>query len=216
MGKLILEISMSLDGYVAGPDPSMEDPLGKGGEQLHEWAIESKAWRERHGHEGGEAGVDSDLLEEIESGIAATIMGRKMFSGGEGPWENDQNANGWWGEEPPFAHPVFVLTHHEREPLELGATTFTFVTDGPEAALAGAREAAGDANIRVAGGAEAQQQYLGAGSVEEVVLHVAPMILGGGRRLFDGAAADAAGKLELTRLLESPTGAAHLFYRAAN
>jgi dihydrofolate reductase len=175
--------------------------------------IASRAWRESHGREGGETGVDSDLLQEYIEGIGATIMGRRMFCGGEGPWESDSNANGWWGDEPPFGHPVFVLTHHEREPLTLGATTFTFVTDGVEAALSSAKDAAGDGDVKVAGGAEAIQQYLGAGEVDELVLHVAPILLGGGRRLFDGAASQAGAKLERTRMVESPSGAAHLIYR---
>jgi dihydrofolate reductase len=213
MSKLIADISMSLDGYVAGPDPSMKDPLGVGGEELHEWAINSEAWRESHGREGGEGGADSDLLRELHQGNGATIMGRKMFSGGSGPWDADENSNGWWGEEPPYGHPVFVLTHHEREPLHLGATTFTFVTDGPTSALEQAREAAGDKNVLVAGGAEAIQQYLAAGVVDQLGLHIAPLLLGGGARLFDGSAADAAGKLERTRMLESPTGVAHVFYK---
>ena len=161
MSTLFASLSMSLDGFVAGPDPSMKDPLGVGGEQLHEWAFGAMAWREQHGLEGGEENVDSDVIAETTDGVGAGIMGRKMFSGGSGPWEDDPNDRGWWGDEPPFGHPVFVLTHHAREPLELhGGTTFHFVTDGPEAALAQAREAAGDGKIQVHGGATPVQQYL--------------------------------------------------------
>ena len=207
MSKVIAEISMSLDGCVAGPDPSMEEPLGVGGEQVHEWVVATSSWRDAHGQQGGEATPESDMLAEVNDGIGVTIMGRKMFSGGSGPWEDDTNADGWWGPEPPFRHPVFVLTHHERE------TTFTFVTDGIESALEQARAAAGDSNIRVAGGAEAIQQYLAAGLVDELLLHTAPVFLGGGRRLFDGAAADLTGKFEGTRIVDSTTGVIHASYK---
>jgi dihydrofolate reductase len=176
---------------------------------VHEWVIATAAWRESHGQEGGEPGVDSELLEQGLTRVGATIMGRRMFSGGTGAWEDDPRANGWWGDEPPFHHPVFVLTHHEREPLELEGTTFTFVSDGIESALEQASEAAGDKDVRVAGGADAIRQYLEANLLHELDLHVAPVLLGGGTRLFDGVAP--AG-LELTRVLESPTGAVHLSY----
>src|SRR3954454_4029186 len=142
MSNVFADITMSLDGYVAGPDPSMEEPLGKNGEELHEWAFASQAWRETHGREGGERNADSDVIEELVARSGADIMGRLMFSGGSGPWEGDSNANGWWGDEPPFHQPVFVLTHHPREDLVLGQTTFAFVTDGVEAAVSRAREAA--------------------------------------------------------------------------
>ena len=202
MGKLSLDISMSLDGFVAGPDPSLDEPLGKGGEDLHEWAVSSASWRESHGKSGGEANVDSDLIQERLDSAGATIMGRKMFSGGVGPWDDDPKSNGWWGDEPPFGHPVFVLTHQERAPLELGATTFTFVTDGIESALGQAREAAGDKDVALAGGADVVQQYLRAGLVDDMQIHVAPVFLGGGVRLFEGVGPDL--KLSLTRVIESP------------
>jgi dihydrofolate reductase len=215
MGKLILEISMSLDGFVAGPDQTLEEPLGKGGESLHEWAFAAHSWRESHGLEGGERSVDSDVLDEGLRNRKATIMGRKMFSGGEGPWEPDPRADGWWGDEPPFHHPVFVLTHHEREPLvKDGGTTFTFVTDGIESALDQARAAAGDGDVLVAGGAQAAQQYLRAGLLDEVRLHVVPVFLGGGERLFEDVG-DAPGTLERANVVESPTGVLHLTYRVA-
>ena len=213
MGNLILDISVSLDGFVAGPDPTLEEPLGAGGELLHEWVVGLKAWREAHGLEGGEAGVDGDVVEETLAAAAATIMGRRMFSNGSGPWADDPKATGWWGDEPPFGHPVFVLTHHEREPLELTGTTFTFVTDGIESALAQARAAAGDGGIQIAGGADVARQYLAAGLVDEVKLHVAPILLGGGTRLFGDDVAGPPARLERTRLIESPTGVTHLYYR---
>ena len=210
MGKLSLDISMSLDGFVAGPDPTLDDPLGKGGEGLHEWAVGAASWRESHGKSGGEANVDSDVIAERLESIGATIMGRKMFSGGEGPWEEDPNADAWWGDEPPFGHPVFVLTHHEREPLEKGATTFTFVTDGIESALDQARAAAGDKDVALAGGADVAQQYLRAGLVDEMQIHLAPVFLGGGVRLFEGVGPDL--RLEVTRVIESPA-VTHVRYR---
>src|SRR3954470_3645772 len=209
MQKLTFEISMSLDGFVAGPNASLEEPLGGGGEQLHEWIFGLKSWREPHGLSGGESGPDADLIAESIASTGATIMGRRMFSGGEGPWEDDPKANGWWGDEPPFHHPVFVLTHHAREPLALTGTTFTFVTDGIESALAQAREAAGDKDVAIAGGADVAQQYLRAGLVDDVQVHVAPVLLGGGTRLFENVPGD----LEATRIVESPAGVAHLRYR---
>jgi len=212
MSTLKADLTMSLDGYVAGPNPTLDEPLGKGGEELHEWLIATRAWRASHGKEGGETGVDSEIAEELESGSAATVMGRKMFSGGSGPWEDDPKANGWWGEEPPFRQPVFVLTHHEREPLSLGATTFEFVTDGAEPALERAREAAGGGDVQIAGGAEAVQQYLRSGDLAELRVHVAPILLGGGARLLDNLGDDPP-KLERIRAVESPSGVIHLSYR---
>jgi dihydrofolate reductase len=189
MSKLRFEISISLDGYVAGPNQSEENPLGEGGEQLHEWVVKLAAWRESHGYEGGEVTASSPLMEESLSGVGAVIMGRNMFGGGPGPWGEDP-WQGWWGEEPPFHGPVFVLTHHEREPLTLGETTFTFVTEGIESALEQAREAAGDQDVTIGGGAEAGRQYLAAGLIDQMQLNVAPILLGGGARLFeDGAGA---------------------------
>ena len=131
MGNVVLDISMSLDGYVAGPNPTLEEPLGKGGEGLHEWAFSAASWRERHGLSGGETNPDSDVVAESLASTGAVLMGRRMFSGGQGPWDDDPNADGWWGDDPPFHVPVFVLTHHAREPVtKEGGTTFTFVTDG--------------------------------------------------------------------------------------
>ena len=208
MSTLFASLSMSLDGFVAGPDPSMKDPLGVGGEQMHEWAFGAMAWREQHGLEGGEENVDSDVIVEVTDGVGAGIMGRKMFSGGSGPWEDDGNDRGWWGDEPPFGHPVFVLTSHPREPLELTGTTFHFVTDGPEAALAQAREAAGDGKIQVHGGATPVQQYLESGDLDELQVSLAPVLLGDGTPLLRGVTR----KLERARVIESPTGVVHVKY----
>src|SRR5215472_16655381 len=156
MGSLICDISMSLDGFVAGPNATLEQPLGEGGEKLHEWLMATKAFRATHGMTGGEDSADSRLVEEHLRSIGATIMGRPMFSGGAGPWESDPNADAWWGEDPPFHHPVFVLTHHARERVtKRGGTTFTFVTEGVESAAEQARAAAGDRDVQVAGGASA-------------------------------------------------------------
>lgn len=212
MGKLVVDISMSLDGFVAGPSPSLEEPLGEGGERLHEWAVTALSWREAHGLSGGETNADSEVIAESRAAVGATVMGRRMFSGGEGPFEDDPRANGWWGDQPPFGHPVFVLTHHAREPLELqGGTTFTFVSDGIEATLEQARAAAGDKDVLVAGGGEAVQQYLAAGLVDELQIHLAPTLLGGGVRLLDRLDPDEVG-FELMRVVESPA-VTHLRYR---
>jgi dihydrofolate reductase len=214
MGKLTLDISTSLDGFIAGPNQTLEQPLGEGGERLHEWALATASWRERHGASGGQTNADSDIINEALGSTAATVMGRRMFSGGQGPWETDPNADGWWGDDPPFRHPVFVLTHHKREPLaKKGGTTFTFVTDGIEAALEQARSAAGDKNVAVGGGAAVVQQYLGAGLLDELQIHVVPVLLGDGVRLFENLGTRQL-ELECTRVVESPA-ATHLRYRVA-
>jgi dihydrofolate reductase len=212
MSKLTFEISTSVDGFSAGPSATLEDPLGKGGEQLHEWVLGTASWRESHGYEGGVADADSELMQRSIQANGATIMGRRMFSGGSGAWEDDPNPNGWWGDEPPFRHPVFVLTHHEREPLELEGTTFHFVTDGIESALEQARAAAGEKNVAIGGGAEVIQQYLHAGLVDEFMIHVAPVFLGDGVRLFDPAAGGDLPRLELIETIASPN-VSHLRYR---
>ncbi|HSS04673.1 MAG TPA: dihydrofolate reductase family protein [Solirubrobacterales bacterium] len=207
---LRFEISISLDGFVAGPNQSEENPLGEGGEQLHEWVIKLAAWREPHGREGGEVNASTPLMEEAQAGTGAVVMGRNMFGGGPGPWGEDP-WNGWWGDEPPFHVPVFVLTHHEREPLELqGGTTFTFVTDGIESALEQARDAAGEEDVVLGGGAEAARQYLSAGLVDQMQLNVVPVLLGGGARLFENSAG-AGLALEPTLVVETPD-VTHLRY----
>jgi dihydrofolate reductase len=215
MGRLILDISMSLDGFVAGPNQTLDEPLGEGGEQLHEWVFATKAWRASHGRDGGEDNVDSKLVEEHIRNTGATVMGRRMFSGGAGPWEQDPNADAWWGDDPPFHHPVFVLTHHARAPVtKAGGTTFTFVTDGIESALEQARTAAGDKHVAAAGGASVAQQYLQAGLLDELRIHVAPVLLGGGVRLFENHVGPGTPELEQVRVVESPA-VTHMIYRAA-
>jgi dihydrofolate reductase len=180
--SITCQLSVSLDGYVAGPNQSLENPLGEGGPRLHEWVFSTASWRAQHGLEGGEDNVDSQVVAEAMQGIGAHIMGRKMFGGGDGPW--DESWTGWWGDEPPFHAPVFVLTHHPRPPLELRGTTFTFVTDGIESALEQARAAAGDQNVAIAGGASTVQQCLAAGLLDQLQLHIAPVVLGAGERLL--------------------------------
>src|SRR4051794_2864900 len=199
---------MSLDGYVAGPNQSEENPLGEGGEQLHEWAFALEAWRRPHGYDGGEVNASSAVMEEAFENVGAIIMGRNMFGGGPGPW--DSGWEGWWGDEPPFHVPVYVITHHPREPLEKGGgTTFHFVTDGIESALSQARSVAGDGNVDIGGGADVIRQFLRAGLVDEMQLHVVPVLLGGGERLLDGVGSDI--ELEQTRVIEAP-GVTHLRY----
>ena len=209
MSKLRFRITMSLDGFAAGPEQSVENPLGIGGERLHEWAFANQAWREQHRLAGGDVNASSAVLEEAKANIGATIMGRNMFGGHPGPWKPAEPWIGWWGKNPPFHHPVFVLTHHPRERLVLeGGNTFTFVTDGIESALAQARRAANGKDVSLAGGAATAQQYLAAGLVDEMELHIAPILLGSGERLFDGLGDDLHG-LELVRTVPAP-GVTHL------
>ena len=210
MGKLRFEISISLDGYVAGPNQSEENPLGEGGEQLHEWVFPLAAWREPHGREGGGVTASSPLVEESRRGVGAGIMGRGMFGGGPGPWGEDPWP-GWWGDDPPFHMPIFVLTHHEREPLTLGDTTFTFVTDGIESALEQAKAAAGVLDVHIGGGGDVARQYLSAGLIDQMQLNVVPVLLGGGTRLFEGGAGGGS-ELEQILVVEAP-GVTHLRYR---
>jgi dihydrofolate reductase len=203
---------MSLDGYVAGPNQSEQNPLGEGGEQLHDWGTQLKAWRELQGMEGGEDNVSNAIVREENDNVGAEIMGRGKFGPpAGGPW--DDSWQGWWGEDPPFHKPVFVLSHHEREPLTLSDTTFTFVTDGIESALAQAREAAGDMDVFIGGGASIINQYLAARLVDEIELHVVPLVLGSGARLLQGVGPEI--KLEQLRAVEAP-GVTHLKYRVMN
>jgi dihydrofolate reductase len=204
MSKLRFKISMSLDGFVAGPRQSVDNPLGVGGMSLHEWVFSLTAWRSLHGLEVGEVNESSPVVEESIANIGATIMGRNMFGGHPGAWDANKPWNGWWGGNPPFHHPVFVLTHYERAPLQLeGGTRFTFITDGIESALEQARRAANGKDVSLAGGAKAAQQYLKAGLVDEMEIHLAPVLLGSGERLFDGVGADLRG-LELVRTVAAP------------
>jgi dihydrofolate reductase len=219
MGKLRFDLSVSLDGFVAGPNPSLEDPLGVGGERLHDWLIGTAAFRERHaeagGETGGQTGVDSDVVAEIAGSTGATVVGRRMFSGGQGPWEDDPNPNAsWWGDDPPFHHPVFVLTHHAREPVTMkGGTTYTFVTTGIQDALERARAAAGDKDVAIGGGADVANQYLRAGLVDEFQLHIVPVFLSGGARLLEGLPDFTRLQIERSQVLASPTGVIHARYR---
>jgi dihydrofolate reductase len=210
MSKLRLNITTSLDGFVAGPDQSERGPLGIGGEQLHEWLVRLRAFRETHGEEGGEINASTPIAEEILGNIGATIMGRNMFGGGPGPWADD-TWKGWWGDNPPYHSPVFVLTHHTREPLEMqGGTTFHFVTDGIESALEQARSAAGEKDVSLGGGADVTQQYLAAGLLDEIVVSIVPVFLGSGARLFDNLG-DATPRLEQAEAIEAP-GVTHIRY----
>jgi dihydrofolate reductase len=210
MTRLRAYISVSLDGYVAGPNQSEEHPLGEGGEQLHDWAFALEAWRRPHGREGGEVNASTPVMDERLANIGAEIMGRGKFgppSGG--PWGDDPWP-GWWGDDPPFHMPVFVVTHHDRDPLALSDTTFTFVTDGIDSALEQARDAADGKDVLLGGGASIINQYLAAGLVDELDLSVVPLMLGSGERLLDGVGPDL--KLEQLRAVEAP-GVAHLKYR---
>jgi dihydrofolate reductase len=202
---------MSLDGFVAGPNQSVEHPLGVGGDLLHVWMRELAVWRRAAGLEGGTVNASSAVIEEDDVNIGAIVMGRNMFGGGPGPWGDDP-WRGWWGENPPFHMPVFVLTHHPREPLEmLGGTRFTFVTDGPAAALEQAREAANGQDVGVSGGAGTARQFLAAGLVDSFQVHLVPVLLGGGVRLFDGSH-PASVQFDQTKVVEAP-GVTHITYR---
>jgi len=209
MSRVRVHISVSADGYVAGPNQSEENPLGEGGERLHDWVVALRAWRAPHGMEGGEVNASNAVVEEAQANLGAEIMGRGKFGGGPGPWGEDPWP-GWWGEDPPFHMPVFVLTHHQREPLTRSDTTFTFVTDGIEAALEQARAGAGEKDVLIGGGADVINQYLAARHVDELELHVVPLLLGGGARLFEGIGPTL--ELEQIRVVEAP-GVAHLKYR---
>jgi dihydrofolate reductase len=209
MGNVRCDISISLDGYVAGPEQSTENPLGIGGERLHDWVVELAVWRNAHGMADGKVNASTAVLEESLANVGAAVMGRNMFGGGPGPWD-DQPWPGWWGEEPPYHYPVFVLTHHAREPLTLSDTTFTFVTDGIESAVEQARKAAGDRDVHVPGGADIVRQCLGAGLLDELELHVSPLLLGAGERPLDGVGERV--RLEQVRAVEAP-GVTHLKYR---
>ncbi|XRQ14149.1 dihydrofolate reductase family protein [Actinomadura welshii] len=194
MGKVTCDIGMSVDGYVAGPNQRPDEPLGDGGERLHRWMFE-------------EADANAEVIEKITA-AGAFVMGRNMFASGRGEW--DLEWTGWWGEEPPYHAPVFVVTHYPREPVPMkGGTTFHFVTDGIESALARAREAAGAEDVAICGGARTVNQYLAAGLIDELRLHIAPIVLGAGEQLFDGV-----GDIGLEPVAVSGTGlVTHVTYR---
>jgi dihydrofolate reductase len=211
MPKLKFQISMSLDGYVAGPNQSLENPLGERGEELHEWAFGTRTFHQMQGKEGGSTGLDDEQAGQWNANAGAFVMGRNMFGPIRGEWPDDE-WKGWWGDEPPHHAPVFVLTHHAREPVEMqGGTTFHFVTDGIEAALERAREAAGDRDVSIGGGASTVRQYLRAGLVDEMRLHVSPVLLGAGERLFEDVGEPLVA-FECVELVSSPA-AAHYTYR---
>ena len=208
MSSITCQISISLDGFVAGPHQSLENPIGEGGLRLHHWVFETASWREQQGEAGGARSIDSDIVRDLFKNVGAYIMGRKMFGGGDGPW--DEAWTGWWGEDPPYHVPVFVLTHHPRKPVAMqGGTTFTFVTDGIESALEQARAAAGDKDIMIAGGAQTVQQYLRAGLLDELYLHTVPVILGAGERLLENVGDPT---LEPINVIASPA-VTHIRYR---
>jgi dihydrofolate reductase len=211
VSELRFRISISLDGFVAGPNQSEENPLGEGGERLHEWVVGLAAWREEHGREGGEVNASTEVVKGATENVGAQLMGRGMFGGGPGPWPEDPPWEGWWGEDPPFHVPVFVLTHHEREPLTLSDTTFHFVTDGIESAVSQAKDAAGEEDVLLGGGAQIAQQALAAGLVDEMQLSLVPILLGGGERLFENVADSVEGFVQV-EAVEAP-GVTHLTYR---
>ena len=211
MGAVTCHLSISLDGFVAGPNQSLDNPIGEGGLRLHEWVFATDSWRAQHGLSGGEHTADAEVVDEVVQDVGAYIMGRNMFGGGFGTW--DETWRGWWGEDPPYHVPVFVLTHHPREPLVmLGGTTFTFVTDGIESALQQARTAAGDGDVAIAGGASAVQQYLAAGLLDELYLHIVPIILAAGERLLQNVGDPT---LLPVKVVASP-GVTHIEYRVVH
>ena len=214
MPKVKAQVSVSLDGYMAGPDQSVENPLGEGAEALHEWALKLATWRDAHGREGGEGeeNPSSAVLAAAQENIGAVVMGRNMFGPVRGDWP-DEDWKGWWGEDPPFHCPVYVLTHHPREPFELeGGTSFHFVTGGIEQAMAEAKEAADDQDVSVGGGAYTLQQSMIAGLLDEILVSQVPVVLGAGERLFDHLPTHV--KAELLSVVEGPE-ALHLTYRLA-
>jgi dihydrofolate reductase len=212
MSKLRYSVSMSLDGFVAGPEQGPEHPLGVSGELLHQWMRELAIWRAAAGLQGGIVNASTEVLAHEDDNIGAIIMGRNMFGGGTGPWR-EPAWNGWWGENPPFHLPVFVLTHYERPALECaGGTRFEFCTDGPAAALDRARQAADGSDVAISGGAGVARHFLHAGLVDEFTLHLVPVFLGAGVRLFDDGAAVAATTLEQLKAADAP-GVTHLTYR---
>jgi dihydrofolate reductase len=211
MSKLRCHIAMSLDGFVAGPHQSRENPLGEGGDRLHEWMVPLAAWRVTHGHQGGEENESARIVEEARENIGAGVMGRNMFGPiGGGPW-GDGQWTGWWGEDPPYHHDVFILTHHNRDPVQMqGGTTYHFVTDGIQSALEQAKAAAAGQDVRLWGGAGVANQYLAAGLLDELELHVVPVLLGDGARLLDNLETPEVG-LEQVRAVQAP-GVTHLKY----
>jgi dihydrofolate reductase len=205
MPKLrVHNFAISLDGYAAGPDQGLDEPLGVGGRRLHEWAFATRTFRAMQGMDGGDVGgLDDRFAAAGDVGVGATIMGRNMFGPIRGSW-GDESWTGWWGDEPPYHHPVFVLTHQSRSPITMaGGTTFTFVTDGIESALEQALDAAGGNDVRIGGGVDTIQQYLRAGLVDEMHVAITPILLGSGERLFEDLGGADAG-YECVELVSSP------------
>ena len=206
----VLSFALSLDGYGAGPNQGLENPLGERGTELMESFFATRVWRRMHGYDDGETGVDNEMAEQAFAGIGAWILGRNMFGPVRGPWP-DESWRGWWGEEPPYHVPAFVLTHHPRAPLEMkGGTVFHFVTEGIEAALARAREAAGDRDVRLGGGVATIRQYLRARLIDELHLAMSPVVLGQGEHLLGGLDLRALG-YACARHVAGGRAAAHVF-----
>jgi dihydrofolate reductase len=210
MGTFRFQVAVSLDGYMAGPQQSLENPLGVGGMELHRWLFDLEVWRASEGEDGGEVNASTAVMEEAQANIGAVVMGRNMFGGGPGSWPEDPPWKGWWGDDPPYHVPTFVLTHHAREPLEMeGGTTFFFVTDGIGSAFEQAQRAAGEKDVLLGGGASVIQQYLAAGLIDRFELHIVPILLGDGERPLENVG-DL--KLEQVRAIEAP-GVTHVTYR---
>jgi dihydrofolate reductase len=208
MTQVTCQISISLDGFTAGPNQSLANPIGEGGLRLHEWVFETASWRAQQGLDGGAHTADSEVAHEVAQNVGAYIMGRNMFGGGSGPW--DETWTGWWGDDPPYHVPVYVLTHHSRKPLSMkGGTTFTFVTEGIDSALEQARSAAGDKNVTIAGGAQTVRQFLAAGKLDELYLHIVPIVLGAGERLLEDVGDPT---MEPVKVIASPA-VTHIKYR---
>jgi len=208
MSSVTCQISISLDGFVAGPNQSLENPIGEGGLRLHEWVFQTASWRAQQGQTGGARSVDSAVIDGLFRNVGAYIMGRNMFAPARGPW--DPGWKGWWGDDPPYHVPVFVLTHYPRAPLPMqGGTTFNFVTEGIASALERARSAAGDKDVHIAGGARTVQQYVAAGLLDELYLHIVPIVLGAGERLLENVGDPS---LEPIEVIASPT-VTHIRYR---
>jgi dihydrofolate reductase len=206
--------SISIDGFGAGPSQDLQNPLGVGGPELFDWFFHTRTWQRMHGSEGGETGVDEEIAAQAFEGIGAWILGRNMFGPVRGPWPDD-SWKGWWGEEPPYHVPVFVLTHHPRAPLEMkGGTVFRFVTEGIHAALEQARDAAAGLDVRVGGGVATIRQYLQAGLIDELHLAISPVLLGSGEHLLGGLDLRALG-YECVKHLPGSRAAAHIILRKA-
>ena len=213
MSKLrVNSFSISIDGYGAGPDQDLQHPVGVDGLELFDWFFRTRSFRQMHGQEGGETGVDEDVAAQGMAGVGAWILGRNMFGPVRGPWPDD-SWKGWWGEEPPYHTPVFVLTHHPRPPLTMrGGTEFMFVAQGIHAALEQARQAAGGLDVRVGGGVATIRQYLQAGLIDELRLAISPIVLGRGEHLFQGIDLRALG-YECVEHFAGTRAAAHVTFR---